>query len=297
VSPAQSPEDTLTVFVITTGEDVEGACLDALQRQTCGFRLETIADVYPMSAAFQAMPDRCETPYFLQVDADMVLEPDAAERLHRAVSRSSPRVFQVSGQLYEEGFGPGGAVKCWKRSLFRFFEFHDVRTVDRDLYRRTRRFGLARRQIDERVGTHVPRHSPESEWMKAKGDVEKWRFLRRPPEAYAVPLLEELLARFPAEPNRLAGALMGALTGEPRLSRSKDIRHERIVRERALEVLQMPDAGDAAIEPAYRAEIVRAFADAYGDGPREPLVHAIAALFSHGDESAIGGAVLALTAG
>ena len=231
-------EDDLTVFVVTTGEGVEDECVAALERQTRSFRLETISNVYPMSAAFQAMPDRCETPYFLQVDADMVLEPDAAETLHDALRRSSPRIFQVSGQLYEEGFGLGGAVKCWKRSLFRWFSFHDVRTVDRDLYRRTRRLGLGRRHIETRVGTHVPRHSSESEWLKAKGDVEKWRFLGRAPGMYALPLLDELIERYPADANRLAGALLGALTTEPRLSRSKDISHERAVREEALSVLR-----------------------------------------------------------
>lgn len=290
---ARSPEDSLTVFVITTGEDVEAECLAALERQTRRFRLEHISDVYPMSAAFQAMPDRCRTPYFLQVDADMVLEPHAVESLHEALVRSSPRIFQVSGQLYEEGFGtdglaPGGAVKCWKRGLFRLFSFRDVRTVDRDLYRRTRRLGLGRRHIEERVGLHLPRHSPESEWLKGKGDVEKWRFLGRDAEMYALPLVRELVERWPEERHRLAGALLGALTTEPRLSRSKDIRYEREVREAALSVLRV-DQARAAPGPG----LVDAFAAAYAGGPREPLADAVAALF--GDAATPPGRLLEVT--
>lgn len=279
-------EDSLTVFVISTGEDVLGDCLDALERQSRPVQVEMITDVYPMGAAFQAMPDRCATPYFLQVDADMVLEPHAAETLHDALAASSPRIFQVSGQLYEEGFGPGGAVKCWKRSLFRFFSFHDVRTVDRDLYRRTRRFGLGRRHIEERVGVHVPRHSVESEWLKAKGDVEKWRFLGRPPEMYAAPLVEELLEGWPATQHRLAGALLGALTRGPRLARSKDIRYERALRASALELIA--PAGDlgAELDHETRAAIVSAFAESYAGGDRDPLARVLARVFGAEDAGA-----------
>jgi hypothetical protein len=263
--------DSLTVFVISTGEEVLDDCLAALEAQTRPVRVERIDDVFPMSAAFQAMPDRCETPYFLQVDADMVLEPFAAERLHDRLRRTSPRVFQVSGQLYEDGFGVGGAVKCWKRSVFRWFSFADVRTVDRDLYRRTRRFGLGRKHIGDVVGRHVPRHSPESEFLKAKGDVEKWRFLGREAERYALPLVRELLADATVPADRLTGALLGALTTEPRLSRSKDIRHERAIRAAATAAL---GAGPPGAPPGGIEEL---FAAAYAGGPREPLAAAIAA--------------------
>jgi hypothetical protein len=263
--------DSLTVFVISTGEEVLDDCLAALEAQTRPVRVERIDDVFPMSAAFQAMPDRCETPYFLQVDADMVLEPFAAELLHDRLRRTGPRVFQVSGQLYEEGFGVGGAVKCWKRSLFRWFSFADVRTVDRDLYRRTRRFGLGRKHVGDVVGRHIPRHSPESEFLKAKGDVEKWRFLGREAERYALPLVRELLAEATVPADRLTGALLGALTTEPRLSRSKDIRHERAIRAAAAAAL---GAGPPGAPPGGVEEL---FAAAYAGGPREPLAQAIAA--------------------
>jgi len=240
----------LTIFVISTGEETLDECEDALARQTRRARVERIVDVYPMSAAFQAMPDRCETPYFLQVDADMLLHENAVQRLHDAVRRSPPWVFQVSGQLFEEGFGVGGAVKCWKRALFRAFSFRDVRTVDRDLYRRARRFGLRPKTLQEVVGVHRPRHSEESTFLKAKGDVEKWRFLGRPVERYALPLLDEL--EDGSEPDRLLGALCGALTVEPRLSRSKDIRAERALRREVCARVQAPPAVDADLRSAFR---------------------------------------------
>jgi hypothetical protein len=244
--------EDLTVFVVSTGEETADECMAALEAQTRKARVELIAGVYPMSAAFQAMPDRCETRYFLQVDADMILNEDAVERLHRAIRRSGPWTFQVSAQLYEEGFGVGGAVKCWKRSLFRHFSFRDVRTVDRDLYRRTRRFGLRPRRLKSVVGIHRPRHSPVSELLKTKGDVEKWRYLGRPAEQYARPLVRAL-AEEAGGRDRLLGAALGALTIEPRLSRSKDVSYERALREQVLSVLG--EAGDESVdlEPAFAA--------------------------------------------
>ena len=177
------------------------------------------------------------------------------------------RTYMVYAPLYEEGFGVGGAVKCWKRGLFRFFRFRDVRTVDRDLHRRAQRWGLRTRGLTEVLGRHRPRHSPFSRYLKAKSDVEKWRFLGRPPEQYAMPLLAEVLDQQPVDPHRLLGLLCGALTGWERLRRSKDIRLERDRYRRVLEVLeQTPDLSRFHNEdlPAD-SRLMEAFAACYRD--------------------------------
>lgn len=273
----------LTAFVITTGEEPVDECLERLRGQTCSFRIEEIAGVYPMSAAFQAMPDRCETRYFLQVDADMLLHEDAVDRLYEALRASGPRTYMVSGLLHEDGVGPRGALKCWRRALFRVFRFRDVRTVDRDLYRRAGRVGLRFRQLGEEVGLHRTRHTPFTAYLKAKADVEKWRFLRRPAERYALPLLDEALADAAAERERLLGTLVGALTHGPRLVRSKDIRHER-----ALHHELTAGLGLRASPAALAEEVRELFADAYAADPRRPqpgraaLAEAVVAGFSAG---------------
>ena len=219
--------DELTVFVLSTGEETLEDCLRSLERQTCRFRLERITDECPMSRAFQAMPQRCATRYFVQVDADMLLDPDAVERLYAGIRRAGRFTVMVSGQLEEEGFGPGGAVKCWKRDLFRLARFRDVRAVDRDLFRRIRWLGLHPRPLPGLFGIHRPRHSACSAYVKAKGDVEKWRYLRRPARTYALPLLDMLLIQYPESRHRLLGMLQGALATGERLRRSKDLQRER----------------------------------------------------------------------
>ncbi len=199
-----------------------GDCIDALKNQDCDFKIEYISSVSPMSTAFQAMPDNCKTPYFIQVDADMILYSDAVRRLYESVKKSHFWVYRVAGQLYEEGFGIGGAVKCWKLSIFRFFSFNDCRTVDRDFHGRVRRFGLRIKKINDVIGIHRPRHSDFSYYLKTKSDIEKWRFLKRSPELYALPLFDEVISDTNISSYRLFGMLFGSLTQWDRLKKSKD---------------------------------------------------------------------------
>jgi len=217
----------LTVFIISSGEETKDDCIQALENQNCLFKIKNIHDISPMSAAFQAMPDRCDTKYFIQVDADMILNVDAVLTLYNAIKESSFLVYRVAGQLYEEGFGIGGAVKCWKKSVFRFIKFHDCRTVDRDLHNRLKWFGIHIKHINNVMGVHRPRHSNFSLYLKAKSDVEKWRFLKRSPMLYAIPLLRKILDKPQVSCYQLFGVLVGALTSIDRVKKSKDNPLER----------------------------------------------------------------------
>src|SRR3954449_6099230 len=99
----------LTVFVITTGDEPLEDCHAALDAQTCEFERQEISAVYPMGAAFQAMPDRCTTKYFVQVDADMILAPEAIATLYEAIRKAPPWIYMVAAKLHEEGVGQRGS--------------------------------------------------------------------------------------------------------------------------------------------------------------------------------------------
>jgi len=216
---------SVTVFVISSGEESEADCIKALEAQQLGTELaisiEHIRDVTPMSEAFNEMHRRSKTPFFIQVDADMILNPTAVRTLYEGLHNASFFTYAAYGQLYEEGFGMGNSVRCWRKSFFKLFQFRDRRTVDRDLYKRAAWLGFRRKDLKTQVGIHRPRHSIYSEYLKTKADVEKWRFLGRPPEQYAVPLLNKLLETEGSSP-ALFGALCGAMTEWPRVRRSKD---------------------------------------------------------------------------
>ncbi|MBF0472856.1 MAG: hypothetical protein HQK93_03870 [Nitrospirae bacterium] len=219
--------DDLTVFVVSCAEDTMDECMDALMKQDCEFNIEHIKDVYPMSKAFQDMPDRCKTPYFIQVDADMILEPTAIRQLYETAKKTGFFKVVIYGQLFEEGFGVGGTVRLWKRHLFRFFSFNDCRTVDRNLFKRIKRFGFRLYSIDKVLGVHKPRHSDFSTYLKAKSDVEKWKFLKRPVEQYAIKLYDEIIDDISNRSVQFFGLLTGALTPKHRYIRSKDLSIEK----------------------------------------------------------------------
>ena len=166
-----------------------------------------IKNLAPMSVAFNAMVSKATTPYIVQVDGDVALEPGAVDRLSSSLRALPPYYYMTWGQLYEEGFGRGGAVRCWKRWPLTLCKFRDVRCVDRDLHRRIRRFGMRRFQVPnpEPFGVHSPRTTPFARYSKTKGDVQKWKFLGREDL-----LLEHLEAYAEADHAR-AGCLIGLI--------------------------------------------------------------------------------------
>lgn len=219
--------EKLTVFILTTGEESLSKCVDAIKNQSINDKhvsveIDTIKDVYPMSEAFNEMHRRCKTPFFVQVDADIILKENALERLYFSMKDQSLRTYAVAGQLYEDGFGVGGAVRCWRTKFLNIFPFKDRRTVDRNLHNRVKWFGFKRHHIKEILGTHYPRHSEFTEYLKTKADVEKWRFLGRPFEKYAGPLLDELYKNPNENKLKIFGFFLGCMTGYERVHKSKN---------------------------------------------------------------------------
>ena len=215
----------LTVFVIHCEEDMLTECIDSLKNQNCYFTLEYIKNIFPMSKAFQKMPEKCETKYFIQLDGDMVLNNNAILNLYNYIKKSSFNTYRVSGQLYEEGYGVGGHIKCWKKNIFKYFKFNDVRTVDRNFHSRVRIFGFRNKIIIQNFGKHVPRHSNFSNYLKTKSDIEKWRYLKRPYDLYAKELLKKI--NNTNDIYKLNGFIMGVLSFKKTVIKSKDLSYEK----------------------------------------------------------------------
>lgn len=90
----------VTAFLITSGEPSTDRCREALEAQTVKVRIEEISGVSPMHRAFQQMIDRCETPYYIQVDADMILQPGAIKALYDGIEEVGNDCAQFAGYLW-----------------------------------------------------------------------------------------------------------------------------------------------------------------------------------------------------
>jgi len=92
----------VTVFVPTCGDRPSlPHCLDALSDQDVQFGLSVIMNVAPMSAAFNAMIERCKTPLFIQCDDDMLLRRYAVRRLVESMEAADHDVAIYAHPLWD----------------------------------------------------------------------------------------------------------------------------------------------------------------------------------------------------
>ena len=123
--------DAVTVFVTTVGAPSYAACRDHLAAQDCDFPVEVIAHVAPMSAAFQRMLDTCRTPFYVQVDEDMLLYPHAVRTLCEQALAAPPEVAVVVGWLLDAHLDrPVQGVKIFRHAIAARYPFEDDRSFE-----------------------------------------------------------------------------------------------------------------------------------------------------------------------
>jgi hypothetical protein len=127
IRPQVDLTTAVTVFVLTVGdEDNYRHCREALNRQDCNFRLEVIDHVAPVTAAFQRMTDHCRTPFFVQVDEDMILEPHAIRKLYDAITAAPAKTAIVCRPLWDEHLQRALlGVKIYRHATMLAFPYRD----------------------------------------------------------------------------------------------------------------------------------------------------------------------------
>ena len=168
--------DLVTVFVTTVGYPTFGACLEHLRAQDSRFTLRIIEHVAPMSAAFQRMLDECTTPYYVQVDEDMLLYPHAVRTLYERLAATESRMVQYVAALYDvhlERVIYG--LKIFRHTVVRRYPFRDVSGCEWDQIRRFRADGYidvrvplegATRHSEHTLGLHGTYWTPEAVYLR-----------------------------------------------------------------------------------------------------------------------------------
>jgi len=171
----------LTVYVITIGGITAADCVSRLKNQDCKFQLDTVENYSPSAAAFQEMINRCETPYYIQVDEDMLLRPDAVRRMYNGVIESGPKEAIIVYPLWDVHldrwiFG----VKIYKHEIMKNYPYINRVACEVDQITRMKKDGYTFKCIfDNRryqcLGLHGTSFTPEMSYERYKGLVEKHR--------------------------------------------------------------------------------------------------------------------------
>ena len=118
--------------VLTVGEPSTNRALASLEAQTLPVEDVVVVDgVRPFHRAFNTGVARISTPFFVQVDADMVLDPDCVEVLRAAISSD---VGIAVGALRDPLMGRIGGVKLFRRSCLRALPHRNTIGPEVDLY-------------------------------------------------------------------------------------------------------------------------------------------------------------------
>lgn len=213
----------VTVFVTTVGGPTIDTCLAHLREQDCAFTLRVIEHVAPMDAAFQRMLDECATPYYVQVDEDMLLHPHAVRALYEAIGAAGADVAVVVRNLYDvhlERCVLG--VKIFRHAIVRrypframeAFEVDQVRRFEADGYRLERAPTGPRPVEGETLGMHGTRWTPAAIYERYANLQRRFRGYPERMQWFTEygPIF---LRRFLDDPNDLnAFALLGLLAGQ-----------------------------------------------------------------------------------
>jgi len=219
--------DRLTVFVVNAGNNPNYEdCVDSVYNQTCTFQTKFINDVAPMSKAFQRMIDSCATPYYVQVDGDMILDPTAVETIYNTLVSSENNIAIVAYMLKDAhlNFDIYG-VKGYKHDVLRKYPYNlEIISCEVEQINRMTKDGYKTDMIEKVLGIHSPKWTNELIYERYFDLMEKWKIYKY---HWVGKLPAKLLAMFKNDPSEinffaLVGTLHSLSTDESIRKREKD---------------------------------------------------------------------------
>lgn len=147
----------LTVFVLISPDNPNtDDCLKTLNEQTVKFKLDKIENYHPMSAAFQEMLNRCTTPYYIQVDCDMILYSHAIETMFDFITEDENCMlcFELKDvHLNRKIFG----IKIYDTKIFKSYPYENVISCEMKQLKQLENDGYSWKFVDKTLGLHSPK--------------------------------------------------------------------------------------------------------------------------------------------
>ncbi len=216
-----------TIFILTVGDPAFAACKAAVDAQQGGpFHVEIIRNVAPFSAAAQRMIADCRTELFIQVDEDMILNPDAASRMAGMMRRAPADVGMICFHLFDEDRACRiQGIKIYRTAAMKPFAFQDLKASEMDLLEQMGQRGVRWVLHPDVMGWHGTLYTPETIYRRYKTmyekDIRQWNTLtsdiRRKADQFRA--TGDLLALF-----ALLGAAHGIIEGPRSADHEKDAR-------------------------------------------------------------------------
>jgi hypothetical protein len=157
----------VTAVVLTIGESTLDRALASVERQTLRpAEVVVVRGVTPISAAVAVGVEEVRTPFFIQVDADMVLDETCVECL---LGGMRPDVGIVASKLRDPLLGAVPAVKLFRRACFDLVSMPATVAQDSDYYERIGALGwttiyllsYGRSGTPHTLGEHRPEYGPD----------------------------------------------------------------------------------------------------------------------------------------
>lgn len=225
----REPSDHIdtTIYILTVDDPAYPACKAAVDAQQGGpFHVEIIRNVAPFSAAAQRMITDCCTEFFIQVDEDMILNPDAAARMAGMMRRAPAEVGMICFHLYDEDRAcPIQGIKIYRTAAMKPFAFQNVKASEMNLLEQMGERGVRWVLHPDVLGRHGTLYTPETIYRRYKTmyekDIREWNTLTSDIRSKAEQFRAtgDLLSLF-----ALLGAAHGIIEGPRSVDREKDAR-------------------------------------------------------------------------
>lgn len=216
-----------TIFILTVDDPAFSACKAAVDAQQGGpFHVEIIRKVAPFSEAAQRMIAECRTEFFIQVDEDMILNPDAATRMTDLIRRAPADVGMVCVHLYDEDRAcRTQGIKIYRTAAMKPVAFQNVTASEMDLLDQMSQRGIRWVLHPDVLGRQGTLYTPDTIYRRYKtlyeNDIRQCNTLtsdiRRKADQFRA--TGDLLALF-----ALLGAAHGIIEGHRSADRDKDAR-------------------------------------------------------------------------
>jgi hypothetical protein len=156
----------VSAVVPTLGEPTTGRALESLRAQTISVReVHVVRGETPFHRALNRGAAQVATPFFVQVDADMVLDADCVQVLRAAMTRD---VGIAVGALRDPLMGTIAGVKLFRRECFGELELRDTVAPEVDFHTRLAERGWETRYLighqggrAKELGDHRPDYSAD----------------------------------------------------------------------------------------------------------------------------------------